>query len=156
MTIATFKRDTALLQHAEPSEGLKFWGVLGQIVIQVFWRRRFCFYIHGKIWGEGLVVPLPPSGSEGPVMYSSKYIVGLTKAGFQDCYEIPIIMIFLSLLLKGSRKWTIKDIQLQRCNPSLVQLKRANHNRKKPLIIDVLIKVRRLVEISTNLPIKTN
>ena len=27
---------TALLQHAEPSEGLKFWGVLGQIVIQVF------------------------------------------------------------------------------------------------------------------------
>ena len=41
--------------------------------------------------------PLPPSGSEGPIMYSSKYIVGLTKAGFQDCYEIPIIMISLSL-----------------------------------------------------------
>ena len=60
--------------------------------------------------------PPPPSGSEGPVMYS-KYIVGLTKAGFQDCYEIPIIMISLSLCTAQG----LKEMNNQRYTASALQ-----------------------------------
>ena len=60
---------------------------------------------------------LSPFGSEGPVMYSSKYIVGLTKAGFQDCYEIPIIMISLSLCTAQG----LKEMNNQRYTASALQ-----------------------------------
>ena len=175
MTIAAFKRDTALLQHAEPLEGLKILGVnqikpkaglarrrfsqkknqrisfvccekqkskQNKFVCSFFGRTYsapicFRFYVtsnnpsvlkekvlllfswQNMRWGFGrpLAPPFAPSGSKGPVMYSSKYIVGLTKAGFQDCYEIPIIMISLSLCTAQG----LKEMNNQRYTASALQ-----------------------------------